>query len=427
MAETVEQLVRKAGAAANAGRWVEADALWADVLRLDARHPAALFSLGVSALRNGDHARALDLVRRACEAAPTDPMLHLTLARIHRERGDDAGGAEAIEAALAIDPYFTPALLAKAARYERYGAGPTAALYYRSALSSAPPQEHWPPALRGQLTHAKQVLDQHAETYFDFLCERIGPLQKDLPPSARERWTEAASIAAGRTRPYVSQANQLAVPRLPAIPFFERTQFEWAEALEARTADIRAEFENAFAGDEPSFRPYVSYKRNEPMNQWAPLNESRRWSHYGLWRGGKAEEDHLAGCPQTRDALLATDMADIEGLCPNAMFSVLAPRTEIPPHNGETNARLVCHLPLIVPEGCLYRVGFETRSWREGELLIFDDTLEHSARNDSDHTRVVLLFDIWHPMLSPEERELVRAFAAASRDYLAIGTRPAGG
>jgi aspartate beta-hydroxylase len=76
------------------------------------------------------------------------------------------------------------------------------------------------------------------------------------------------------------------------------------------------------------------------------------------------------------------------------------------------------HLPLIVPENCTYRVGFEHRTWKEGELLIFDDTIEHMARNDSDELRVVLIFDVWNPLLATEERELVRALAAASKSGL---------
>ena len=110
-------------------------------------------------------------------------------------------------------------------------------------------------------------------------------------------------------------------------------------------------------------------------------------------------------------------MAEIGGLCPNALFSALAPHTHIPPHHGETNARFVVHLPLIVPENCLYRVGFEKRRWRVGELLVFDDTIEHEARNDSDELRVVLIFDIWNPLLSKAEREMVQAITAAARDY----------
>ena len=40
---------------------------------------------------------------------------------------------------------------------------------------------------------------------------------------------------------------------------------------------------------------------------------------------------------------------------------------------------------------------------------MFDDTIEHEAWNESDKLRVVLIFDIWHPHLSPAERELVTA------------------
>jgi aspartyl/asparaginyl beta-hydroxylase (cupin superfamily) len=70
-------------------------------------------------------------------------------------------------------------------------------------------------------------------------------------------------------------------------------------------------------------------------------------------------------------------------------------------------------LPLIVPEGCGLRVGNETRAWREGEALIFDDSIEHEAWNTSDRVRVVLLFDIWRPELTEGERKLVAALMAA--------------
>jgi aspartyl/asparaginyl beta-hydroxylase (cupin superfamily) len=99
------------------------------------------------------------------------------------------------------------------------------------------------------------------------------------------------------------------------------------------------------------------------------------------------------------------------------MFSALAPKSRIPPHNGETNARVVAHLPLIVPDGCLYRVGFEQRTWHVGETLIFDDTIEHEARNDSDELRVVLIFDLWNPLLTLEERELVKAMTKRARAF----------
>ena len=96
------------------------------------------------------------------------------------------------------------------------------------------------------------------------------------------------------------------------------------------------------------------------------------------------------------------------------MFSMLAPRTRIPAHTGVANTRLVCHLPLIVPSGCGFRVGDTVREWREGEAFVFDDTIEHEAWNDSDQLRVVLIFDLWAPALSEAERIAVAAIIPAA-------------
>jgi aspartyl/asparaginyl beta-hydroxylase (cupin superfamily) len=89
------------------------------------------------------------------------------------------------------------------------------------------------------------------------------------------------------------------------------------------------------------------------------------------------------------------------------MFSVLAPNTRIPPHTGVSNTRLVTHLPLVVPEGCGFRVGSSTRPWRVGEAFVFDDTIEHEAWNTSDTWRAVLIFDVWSPFIPPREQEKI--------------------
>jgi aspartyl/asparaginyl beta-hydroxylase (cupin superfamily) len=70
---------------------------------------------------------------------------------------------------------------------------------------------------------------------------------------------------------------------------------------------------------------------------------------------------------------------------------------------------LIGHLPLIVPEGCWLRVGNETRRWNEGKLLIFDDSFEHEAKNDSSDTRIILIFDLWRPELSDGEKTGISA------------------
>ncbi len=410
MADVVDALVAQAAQAARAGDLAGAERIWGEVRRRKPDHPQALYSLGVHALQRGSAREAWELLDLAHQASPGDPMILLTMSVVARELGDGDAEWQALNEALARDPYFLPALLSKAAWYERRGQIRTAATVYRNCLKVAPPPQAWPDALRPQLAHAAKVAQDYGDAFAAHLRAALGGEPKG-------RWAEAADVMAGRTRPYLSDCNQLYVPRLPAIPFFDRREFAWVEALEAKTDAIREELRAALAARGESFTPYIAYEPGQPVNQWGELNHSQRWSTLKLWAGGERVEENLAACPETAKALDAVEMADIGGLCPNAMFSALSPRTEIPPHHGETNARLVVHLPLIVPPGCSYRVGYETREWREGECLIFDDTLEHTARNDGDHLRVVLIFDVWNPLLSPDERGYVRAMTAAARAF----------
>jgi aspartyl/asparaginyl beta-hydroxylase (cupin superfamily) len=116
-------------------------------------------------------------------------------------------------------------------------------------------------------------------------------------------------------------------------------------------------------------------------------------------------------------ALSKVPMLEIPRFGPTVLFSVLAPHTTIPAHSSVTNARLVVHLPLIVPDGCRFRVGNETRPWREGKAWVFDDTIDHEAWNDSDDYRVILMIDIWNPFLSTAERELISELLNGIRDH----------
>lgn len=417
MALPVGQLVDSAIGAARSGRHAEAESLWTEVLRIEPEHQQALFSLGVHLLQRGEFVRARQKLLAAHQRAPNDLLVLMTLASACRFMKDRDGEREAIDAALAVDPYYLPGLLARGYWLEAHATIGAAAITFRNALKVAPPESAWPDFLREQLLHARELVDRHSRDYEQYLGGQLSTLLGDLPGPLQSRWREAVSVMSGRTRPYVSDCNQLHVPRLPAIPFFERSLFPWAETLEAKTAQIRDELERAIEGHDEGFAPYIGYRPGEPVNQWQELNHSRRWSAYHLWRSGHRVEANLARCPVTEAALASVDMATIEGLCPNAMFSALAPHTRIPPHHGETNARIVVHLPLVVPPGCRYRVGFDECDWEVGKILAFDDTLEHEARNDSDQLRVVMIFDVWNPLLAPAERELVKAMTGAARLY----------
>lgn len=103
------------------------------------------------------------------------------------------------------------------------------------------------------------------------------------------------------------------------------------------------------------------------------------------------------------NAMLCPKIAELIYSIPEILscdFSNIEAKTKILPHKGYTKMVLRCHLPLIVPneELCALRVGNETRHWKEGELLIFDDSFEHEAWNNSESNRVVLMFDIPNPL-----------------------------
>jgi aspartyl/asparaginyl beta-hydroxylase (cupin superfamily) len=206
-------------------------------------------------------------------------------------------------------------------------------------------------------------------------------------------------------------------PRLPALEFYDRSAFGWLDAFEAATADMRGELMQILTSDAGGVVPYVEYPDGVPLNQWKDLNHSRRWGAYYLLKGGTRFEEHLARCPKTAALLAQAPLADVPGQAPTAFFSILEPHTQIPAHTGVTNTRLVVHVPLVVPPGCRFRVGSETREWKAGQAWVFDDTIEHEAWNDSDEPRAILIIDVWNPFLTALERELVRTATEAVVEY----------
>ena len=212
---------------------------------------------------------------------------------------------------------------------------------------------------------------------------------------------------AGRRKIFQQEPVQFHYPGLPAIEFHDREAFPWLEEFEGHAGAIRAEALAVWRERSADLVPYVNYPEGVPLDQWVDLNRSYDWSAFHLFLNGEPVAANCQRCPATMSALGLVDQPHVPGRSPAAMFSILKPRTRIPPHTGIANTRLVLHLPLIVPEGCGFRVGGETRQWREGEAWVFDDTIEHEAWNDSDQPRIILICDLWCPGLSAHERDLI--------------------
>src|SRR5688500_19530912 len=179
--------VETATRAANEGRWQEAEQAWQRVRVLDPAHVQARFSTGVHAFQRGRLDDALAALRTAQVAAPRDPVVALSIARVLREQGDQDAERQAIDAALASDPYFLPGLLAKGDFIERRGQLKAAVAVYKNALKVAPPPARWPPALRSQLEHAQEMVQRFGTQLADYLAERTGTRLQSLAPAQAGR------------------------------------------------------------------------------------------------------------------------------------------------------------------------------------------------------------------------------------------------
>lgn len=173
------------------------------------------------------------------------------------------------------------------------GSAAAAAARYAAALKVAPPEKQWPPLLKPQLDYARTLGERRSAALAEHLTERLAPLQAALPPALAERWREATAIRAGRSQPYVSESNQMHVPRLPAIPFHDRAEFPALRHLEAHTDAIRGELLAMLETGQSRFSPCIAYKPGDPVNQWQELNHSDRWSAFHFWRGGSPVAEHV--------------------------------------------------------------------------------------------------------------------------------------
>jgi aspartate beta-hydroxylase len=364
------------------------------------------------AMRVGDLRSAATLLGHVAAADPTDVASRMKLAACRRGLGEIEQALDAVNGALSIEPRFFLALLMKAALLERAGRLNEAGPAYGAAILQAPPDHQIDEPTRGALAHGRSVNARYTAGLHDALRASLDTLDSD---DARDERKINAFIdfLLGRRKRYQQEPMGYFYPGLPAIEFWDRSTFPWLETLEAETPAIQAELAAVMRADSEDLEPYVNYDSTTPLDQWADLNRSRRWSAYHLLAFGKRVEDHCVRCPRTMAALAVTPQPVVPDRSPAAMFSVLEARTHIPPHTGVSNTRLVVHLPLVIPEGTRFRVGGETRSYRDGEAWVFDDTIEHEAWNDSGKTRIILLFDVWNPLLNPWEQAAIAAVSGA--------------
>jgi len=373
-------------------------------------------------LRNGKLHEAVAFFDRALKRASGAPLVHLALAQAANMLGKTDDERVSLDRALALDPYSINALLAKAALCERQGKLRAAGAIYGNALKTISPGVEIPAQVRPLLEHAARVVEGQRRELDAFLSKAVQDIRGASAASGVARYDECQAVFAGLKTAYVQKPLLMLFPGLPAIQFYDRDLFPWLESFESHTAAVRQELQGVMREEALDWVPYIDHPDGAPLNQWSELQRSKRWSSLFLWKDGRPIEEALAKFPAAAAALNEVPMNAVPGRGPTVFFSSLAPKTHIPPHTGSTNARLVLHLPLIVPAGCALRVGNDTREFAEGKAWVFDDTIEHEAWNNSGLERIVLLLDIWNPLLTQIERDLVGAMLSANERYFAEET-----
>ncbi|MCW3837138.1 aspartyl/asparaginyl beta-hydroxylase domain-containing protein [Sphingomonas canadensis] len=351
------------------------------------------------------------LLRQAAEADPGDFGVLMRLAGISRALGQPRVALDAAHAALAVHPLDFSALLLRASLLERIE-DPRAGEAWGNALAQRP-DGALPPQLAGIVAEAERRHNAWLDAREARLAQGTAAIEAGADEDERWRIARFRTNALRRTRVWHSEPTHYHFPGIAEREYHPRARFPWLEELEAATDAIAAELEAAMASERSELVPYIEYPDHLPLQQWRPLNRNPDWTAIHLYKNGKRVEANARHAPATLALLDRIGQPDIPGASPNAMFSLLAPGTSIPPHVGVNNARLVCHLPLVVPEGCWFRVGGETRLWERGRAWVFDDTVEHEAMNPSGLLRVVLILDVWHPDLTAAERAAVAAMIAA--------------
>lgn len=379
----------------------------ASKVEIDERMTAADRAL---AQRNPAEARAI--LEAMVRQDPETPEFWQRLATVRHICGAPGAAIAAIDKALEFSPLHFVNLLMRARILDQIS-HPDAGEAYGRVLAQPRP-DPLPPALASAIARAEAAWLEHKDSLEKRLAAALEREAIDLTPAERKKAERLASNISRRTRVYHSEATHFQYPGLREVEFHDRAMFPWLERLEAMTDTIAAELDIAANAAGAELVPYVQYNASEPLAQWRELNHNRDWTAIHLIDRGRQIANNVSNCPQTMDFLASVPQPWINGCGANAMFSLLAPHTSIPAHVGVANFRLLCHLPLIIPGKCWFRVGEEVRQWERGRAWIFDDSIEHEAANETDHLRVIMIFDIWHPDLSLAEQAAIATMVGSA-------------
>ena len=195
------------------------------------------------------------------------------------------------------------------------------------------------------------------------------------------------------------------VPGLTVRQFWDCEDLEWCQKLSSRYEEIRDEFLRVTSDMEAL--------RRQGSNIWAgaltqdALSYGEGWRTLGLYDKGVWDAQNVRMFPITATAIRDSEIPILE-----VFFASMEAQSSIKMHSDFTNFVLTSHLPLVIPQNgenkCRLTIGDETRQWLNGKIMMFDTSIMHDAVNETDETRYILMLRVWHPDLTPVERDALQ-------------------
>ncbi|MDP9090152.1 MAG: aspartyl/asparaginyl beta-hydroxylase domain-containing protein [Pseudomonadota bacterium] len=404
------------------GKVTDAERAFAAILEREPDNTQALNVMALRALRMQDLKTALSHIEHALRMEADNPLTLYNRGRILEAAERYVDAAASHRAALKLVPNLHTARLYLGRALELAGRRHHAIVAYARALEDAQKDGRWlspattPAVFQPLIQHAVQQVRLGRRTAIE---ELLQPVVAQFGRDSMTRVDKSLRIYFNEEAAAVSDPRQrstfLHFPDIPANPYVDLKLFPWIDWFEAEAPVIRDELLSLLpsgAGREPVFGNAALEAAH-----LRGLNCPPTWNGYYFYRHGERRNENCDRCRRTAAALEALPLCKIREHGPEVLFSVFTPGTHLLPHRGVTNTRVVAHLPLMVPDDCALVVGGEAHRWREGKVVVFDDTYEHEAWNRSAKTRVVLIFDLWSPYLTEAERSALAILIGDISDF----------
>ncbi|APD93422.1 hypothetical protein BM523_05005 [Alteromonas mediterranea] len=262
---------------------------------------------------------------------------------------------------------------------------------------------------RSQVTHIANAAN---------LARRSGYQELQFVESVSSRMGGMVKALFGLVQPAFAEPlqrpNFLYIPSLASKPFYAVSEIDGLKEW----IDLLSPFKNELlALGRTSKNKYVDEFETLPtLKEWDKLKDE--WLSTHLIKGGEQSDAFNELSKALQNVLLNAPLAHCPPHAPEMFVSVLEPGAYIPPHYGISNCKLTVHIPLKVNEQASLKAGDDTFRWtKNDDAMVFDDSFLHSAKNDHNEVRIVLIFDVWHPELTIEEKQALAKFMRKFSDW----------